>query len=76
MPITPVEGGLHAGEELGTEERRMSRFVLGFLVGALAMYWYAANGGTVVSDVVDWFQDTAVGYGTAPSGTGWAKIKS
>jgi len=40
------------------------------------MHWYAVHGGTVLSDVVDWFQDTAVGYGTTPSGTGWAKIKS
>ena len=65
LPITPVEGALHAGEVLGTEERRMSRFVLGVLVGALAMHWYAVYGGTAVGDVVDWFQDTAGGYGTA-----------
>ena len=44
----------------------MSRFVLGFLVGALAMYWYAVDGGTALSDVVDWFQDTAGGYGAGP----------
>ena len=60
-----MEEGLHAGEVLGTEERRMSRFVLGFLVGALAMHWYAVYGGTALGDVTDWFQDTAGGYGAA-----------
>ncbi len=48
----------------------MSRFVLGFLVGALAMYWYPAHGESVVRDVVDWFQDTAADYGSSPRGTG------
>jgi hypothetical protein len=47
----------------------MSRFVLGFLVGALAMYCYADLGETVVRDVVDWFQDTAADYGPSPRGT-------
>ncbi len=46
--------------------RRMGRFVLGFLIGVLAMYWYAAHGDTAVRSLVDWFQDTAAGYGSSP----------
>ena len=52
----------------------MSRFVLGFLVGALAMHLYAIHGNTVMRDVVDWFQDTAADYGPSPRGAGSTEI--
>jgi len=44
----------------------MGRFVLGFLAGVVAMYWYAAHGDTVVRDVTAWFQDTAANYAASP----------
>lgn len=44
----------------------MGRFVLGMLVGAVAMYWYDIYGDAVLRDVVRWFLDTAGGYGQPP----------
>ena len=48
----------------------MSRFVLGFLVGALAMYWYAGHGGAVLQDAVGWLEHTAAGYASPSEGAG------
>ena len=38
------------------------RFVLGFVVGVCAMYWYIHNSDSVVSDAGSWMERSASAY--------------
>lgn len=38
------------------------RFMIGFVVGISAMYWYIHNGDAVVSDAGGWMEKSASAY--------------
>ena len=40
----------------------MKRFLVGFLIGAGAVYWYAHYGPGVERAAVEWAEDAASGY--------------